>query len=69
MRNIYIRCEKCHGTGSVPVTVDGMPQDDEECSTCSGSGQVSVMGLHEDLINMLQDMNDKINDIFEKVNE
>jgi len=39
------------------------------CKRCKGEKQISRAALHEDLIDLLLDMNDKINDIFEKVNE
>ena len=67
---IYQVCKPCGGTGE--RSVSGIAGDEEiretvECSTCGGSGRRPVAGLSDDLIDLFNDMNDKINDIFEKV--
>ena len=73
MEKIYTPCSPCGGTG-IEVTstiIDGEVVEGESitCRTCLGAGRLSQLSLDEDLITLLSDMNDKINDIFEKVNE
>jgi hypothetical protein len=61
MNNIYGRCLPCSGTGKVNGIDDETPPNvvEEDCSICLGSGQVSKFVLHEDLIALLEDTNDK----------
>jgi len=73
IHDIITRCPKCAGTGveHYDTIVDGevVRTNDVTCRRCNGGQEVSVAKLHNDLIDLLEDMNDKINDIFEKVNE
>ena len=72
MRHIFKQCGSCYGTGFEVFTgkdEHGDPIGSVECRLCGGEGQLPELGLHPDLINLLVDMSDKINDIFEKVNE
>ena len=70
MKVINIVCYACGGAGQETNPVGDPPvMVEKDCPVCSGSG-VRVSGqLSDDLIDFLKDMNDKINDIFEKVNE
>jgi len=71
-RDIYKSCSSCvDGFETVTRVVDGEPVTEEiECRACGGSDErMSSLHLSDDLIDLLKDMKDKINDIFEKVNE
>ena len=72
MKEIYTRCSPCGGTGIefISTHVDGQNgKTDITCRTCNGTGLRSNLSLSDDLMDFLNDMNNKINDIFEKVNE
>ena len=72
MKEIYSSCPQCSGNGkeSISSIVEGEPVNTEiTCRTCAGSTVISNLFLNKDLIDMLNDMKDKLDDIFEKVNE
>lgn len=72
MKEIFTSCSQCSGTGSENVSsiIDGETTSEEiACRTCGGEKIVSNLFLSSDLIGMLNDMKNKIDDIFEKVNE
>jgi len=63
---IQSKCMSCSGTGKTN-THDGNPTGD--CVSCSGSGMLVSGYLSSDLVDLIQDIKDKVDDIFEKVNE
>lgn len=71
MKKIYTSCSKCiDGIETVNIMVDGeMVRQERACTTCLGSGLSSILSLSDDLVDTINDMKDKQNDIFEKVNE
>lgn len=72
MEKIYTSCSPCGGSGqeTVSTIVDNIPVEELiTCRTCKGEGKISNSSLDNDLIDLLRDMSDKIQDIFEKVNE
>ena len=72
IQKLYHACKPCRQTGTVDYVYlengDIVPGT-KTCPLCRGEGKHSNTWLSDDLINLLNDMNDKINDIFEKVNE
>ena len=71
-RDINSVCPQCGGTGKEKITVpagEGTEVIEITCRRCNGTKIVSNSWLDDDLIDMLEDMQNKINDIFEKVNE
>jgi len=71
MKNISSSCSKCTD-GVETVTViqgDNEVITERTCTTCSGTGLRSTLSLSDDLIDILNDIKDKVDDIFEKVNE
>lgn len=71
LHKIVEECKRCEGSGSEDIGKDiqGNPINPITCRKCSGVGTISTSSLHPDLIDLLNGMNNKINDIFEKVNE
>lgn len=72
MKDICSSCPQCTGTGQEWITTglgDNIQREQITCRRCSGTGKVSNQCLDDDLINMFEDMQNKINDISEKVNE
>lgn len=71
MKQISTSCSKCiDGVESVTRMVDEESITEEiTCRTCGGSRLRSTLFLSDDLIDLLNDMNNKIDDIFEKLNE
>jgi len=71
-KDICSECPQCTGTGQEWVTIglgDNVQREQITCRRCNGDTKVSNQCLDDDLIDMLEDMKDKIYDIFEKVNE
>ena len=72
IEKLYHFCKRCSGTGTEDFeTLEGnvVVPGSQQCPLCGGEGYHSNTRLSDDLITLLQDMNDKINDIREKVNE
>ena len=71
LQKIIRICRRCTGSGEETIgnDVDGNPFDSITCRKCGGVGEISTSSLHPDLIDLLNDMNNKINDILEKLNE
>ena len=70
MKEIKRKCQACGGVGQETNPVGNPPtMVMADCIVCSGIGFISYGELSDDLIDLLTDMKDKINDIFEKVNE
>ena len=72
MERIWTPCSQCGGSGEKRITT--LVGEEEvvsliTCPPCAGSGRLSNTSLDSDLIDLLNDMNNRINDIFEKVNE
>jgi hypothetical protein len=70
LHKIIKTCKQCGGSGEETIGNDintGEPLGAILCRKCGGDTFVSGSSLHPDLIDMLKDMNNKINDIFEKV--
>ena len=72
IKKLYHICKLCSGTGTEDFETlengEAVPGS-RPCITCDGEGRHSNTHLSDDLIDLLKDMKDKINDIFEKVNE
>ena len=69
---VSAKCPKCTGSGieHIDEYVNGhIAHKDIVCRRCDGVKRVKVMCLNEDLTDMLVDMKDRINDIWEKLNE
>lgn len=67
---VRAHCGQCDGTGSVITWLDAVEQGSIECPTCGGSGKMLVGEINlNDLEGKIDDIADKCNDIFEKVNE
>lgn len=67
---IKIKCGRCNGTGiNDNQIVDGIVVS-ESCTSCSGTGYFGS-GLIDatEITDLLNDIKDKCNDIFEKVSE
>lgn len=70
MKAIKAVCHACGGAGQLTNPVGYPPVlVEKDCEACLGDGFRVHGELSDDLIDLLQDMNDKINDIFEKLNE
>ena len=73
IQKITKECGKCHGTGTEDFIDSGDPQNPVpgimECQDCNGDGVRHLGYLNDDLINFLEDMNEKLDSILEKVNE
>jgi len=64
---ISTKCQHCNGDGVLPTRDSEEPV---ECVACMGTGKTVVHYLDVgELLDTISDMSDKINDIFEKVNE
>lgn len=70
MKELTKKCDSCGGTGSntgeKPGNGEPFPYE-IQCQKCEGGGNISIGELSDNLIDFLNDMNNKINDIFEKV--
>ena len=65
-------CRRCVGSGEETIgndPVTGEPRNPITCRKCGGEGEISTTWLHPDLIALFVDMNDKIDDILERVSE
>ncbi len=72
INKLYHFCKICRGTGTEDFNVldnGELVPGSRVCPVCEGEGYHSNTRLSDDLISLLNDMNNKINDIFEKVNE
>jgi hypothetical protein len=72
MEKIYTPCSQCGSTGIEVISTlinDELVNEEITCRTCNGAGKISNLSLDNDLIDLFVDMNDKINDIIEKVKE
>lgn len=69
MEKISTTCSRCvNGVEQIHSIVGGEEVFEEiTCRTCGGSALVSHLSLSSDLIDKLNDMHNKINDIFEKL--
>lgn len=70
--NINSKCSQCSGTGMRPVSAadgEGFNTVEVVCTVCNGTGILSSQSLDPQLIEMFDDMNDKINDISDKIND
>jgi len=60
---VVVTCPRCNGTGDDP--------GGGACKRCGGDGEIE--GSHRDIVEetyeKIVDVQDKVNDIFEKVNE
>lgn len=72
---IFSDCGTCFGDGQVPVTIvgqDGRPEetgDTFDCPACGGSGKGAIGFLDSSVMEMLEDIKDKCDDILDKLNE
>jgi hypothetical protein len=76
---VYEICGVCHGVGevgeSVYVPPDGAGEGEsdgivmKDCTLCEGTGKVVFGELSGDLVDFLSDMDDKLDEILEKVSE
>ena len=65
--DLYIKCWTCQGTGSVPPTTGG---GEGNCPQCHGAGKLFNGYLDvTDILDLLNDIKDRAEDILEKVNE
>ena len=62
IKEITAQCNTCNGQGQ-GNTVDGNPLG--TCLSCGGSGRIAVHLLDDDFIDKLNDIENKVNDIFE----
>ncbi len=72
LQKIVRICRRCTGSGEENIGNDpitGDPFNPITCRKCNGDGEISTISLHPDLIDLFNDMNNKINDIKQKVNE
>ena len=73
MKQITRNCAPCGGTGremGVALGSEGEPTPyDNPCGKCGGTGKLPHSELSDDLIDFLNDLKNKVDDIFEKVNE
>ena len=72
LKCISISCPQCSGTGTESIghiVDDEMVYEDITCRRCLGQTRTTTMCLNDDLIDLLNDMNNKIDDILEKLNE
>lgn len=72
MKEIIKVCPGCGGTGTNPgytAPPGGSPVPvDTTCLKCQGAGTLPNGELSDDLIDFLNDLRDKVDDILEKVN-
>ena len=72
LKEITKICTGCGGTGShtgeVPGNGDPVPYDNR-CRKCGGDGRLPLGELSEDLVDFLTDLKEKVDDIYEKINE
>jgi DnaJ-class molecular chaperone len=72
---VYRQCSMCGGDGLFPndnITYGGVvlpPTNPGPCQTCGGDGKILAYSIEEDFVVKIDDILDKCNDIFEKVNE
>lgn len=64
IEQVWTHCDPCQGTGTRGTAGGG---GGEQCQYCEGTGKMLAHTLDSDLIDKLNDMEDKINDIFELV--
>ena len=72
IQSISTECPGCGGTGTEDYTVTegGLPvPGTRDCTMCEGDLRISSAALHVDLITLFNDINGKIDDVVEKVNE
>jgi hypothetical protein len=70
MKEITKDCDSCGGLGYESGESGDPPESTQtECSKCAGTGILPHGQLSDDLIDMLNDMNNKIDDIKEKIDE
>ena len=74
MKSLTETCSGCGGTGTNPGRSyppgGGDPNPIETtCQMCAGEGRVPHSELSDDLIDFLNDLKNKVDDIYEKVNE
>jgi len=71
IKDISQVCDRCGGHGIEEVTrVDPpAPPTTATCGGCKGAGFTIQGQLDDDLIDFLNNLKDKVDDIFEKVNE
>lgn len=63
---MYVRCGQCGGTGKISP-IEG---PDVDCPECSAIGYHEVYQIDlSDVIDTINDIKDRCNDIYEKVNE
>ena len=70
IKDISVVCDRCGGDGMEEVTKVDPPAPPvlETCGACDGAGYLITGQLDDDLIDKLNDMDNKLDDIFEKVN-
>lgn len=71
IKDISMVCGRCGGDGIEETSTTDPPASPttRTCEACGGAG-ITVHGqLDDDLIDFLNDLKDKVDDIFEKVNE
>ena len=68
---IYYECPRCCGTGvAIVVSGPGSTTEEDPCSKCDGLGLYSTKKIDvTDIVDLLNDILDKCNDIFEAVTE
>ena len=72
MKAIIIPCNECGGTGSRTGETNspsGPVPFDVPCQRCAGDGSLLCGYLSDDLVDKLNSIMNKCNDIFEKLNE
>ncbi len=71
IKDISVVCDRCGGDGLEEVTKVDPPASpvEETCGACDGAGFLITGQLDDDLIDFLNDLKTKVDDIFEKVNE
>jgi len=67
---IKATCAQCEGDGLTTVWLNDEETGQASCPMCSGTGKMDVSEFDiSDMDGKLDDILDKCNDIFEKVNE
>jgi len=71
IKDISQVCDRCGGDGIEETSVADppAPPTTRTCEACDGVGFTIHGQLDDDLIDFLNDLKDKVDDIFEKVNE
>ena len=71
MKEIFSECPRCvDGVETISVTTNGESIPTEiTCRTCLGANKVSNLFLSDDLIDFLNDLSNRVDDILEKLNE